>query len=149
MNFFSTIAPKSALVLIISVFSAISVSALTPVTVENQVTVSPEPVRSVVYDLVTVRLTDKSVLLDWNTVSEFNNSHFEVERSADRSNFKTVAVVLDGFETNGTGKRYAFKEDISVVKNNVAAYYRLKQIDIFGNITYSEVVKVQKALIAE
>ena len=149
MNFFSTIAPKSALVLIISVFSALSVSALTPVSVENQLTVSPEPVKSVVNDLVTVRLTDKSVLLDWNTVSDFNNSHFEVERSSDRNNFKTVAVVLDGFATSGTGKRYAFKEDISVVKNHVAAYYRLKQIDMYGNITYSEVVKVQQGLIAQ
>lgn len=59
------------------------------------------------------------------------------------TDFKTVALVLDGFATEGTGKKYAFKEDVSVVKNSKAAYYRLKQFDEYGNVSYSAVVKVK------
>src|SRR6202007_1362214 len=98
---------------------------------------------SVVYQSITVTKTEKSLILDWNTASEYRNSYFEVERSTNMTNFKTVALVLDGFATEGTGKKYAFKEDASVAKNGKPVYYRLKQFDEYGNISYSTVVKVQ------
>jgi hypothetical protein len=142
MSFFSSLAKKSTFVLIVILFSAMSLSALTPVIAENGSTSMPEPT-SVVYQSITVTMTGKSVILDWNTVSEFRNSHFEVERSSNSTDFKTVALVLDGFATEGSGKKYAFKEDASVVKNGKVAYYRLKQFDEYGNISYSAVVKVQ------
>ena len=143
MSFFTSLAKKSTSVLIIIVFSAMSLSALTPAIVENTSAKIPEPVSAVVYQSITVTMTGKSVILDWNTVSEFRNSHFEVERSSNTTDFKTVALVLDGFAKEGTGKRYAFKEDASVAKNGRVAYYRLKQFDEYGNISYSAVVKVQ------
>lgn len=137
MNFFTSIAQKLTLVLIIILFSAVSVKAKT------LLTVVPEPVGNVVYQSIIVTKTDKSIILDWNTVSEFRNSYFEVERSLNSTEFKTVALVLDGFITEGTGKKYAFKENVTVVKNGQVAYYRLKQFDEYGNISYSAVVKVQ------
>ena len=143
MSFFTSLAKKSTFVLSIILFSAMSLSALTPVIVENTSNKIPEPVIGVVYQSITVTVTEKSVILDWNTVSEVRNSHFEVERSSNTTDFKTVALVLDGFATEGTGKRYAFKEDVSVVKHGRVAYYRLKQFDEYGNISYSAVVKVQ------
>ena len=120
MNFFTSIAKRSTLVILASLFSAMSLSAFT--------TVVPEPA-SVVYQSIVVTKTDKSVILDWNTASEFRNSYFEVERSTNLNDFKTVALVLDGFATEGTGKKYAFKEDVSVTKNGKIVYYRLKQFD--------------------
>ena len=141
MNFFTSIAKKSTFVLIVILFSAISVSALT-VTGKNPSFIIPEPTGNVVYQSIIVTMTDKSVILDWNTVSEFRNSYFEVERSSNMKDYKTVALVLDGFNTEGSGKKYAFKEDVSVVKNGRVAYYRLKQFDEYGNVSYSEVVKV-------
>ncbi len=142
-KFTSSVAQKSALSFIVTIFTVISVSAFTPVTVKNHAT---GPVKSIVYQTITARVTEKSVLLDWNTVSELNNSHFEVERSFDMNEFKTVGLVLDGFILEGTGKRYAFKEDVAVINNSQVAYYRLKQWDIYGNISYSTVVKVQQTL---
>jgi hypothetical protein len=142
MNFFTSIAKKSTFVLVITLFSAMTLSALTPVAVKNSLTVIPEPVSSVVYQSIIVTKTDKSVILDWNTVSEFRNSYFEVERSINMTEFKTVALVLDGFATEGSGKKYAFKENVSVAENGKIAYYRLKQFDEYGNISYSVVVKV-------
>ena len=143
MSFFTSLAKKSTFVLTIILFSAMSLTALTPAIVENISTKIPEPLIGVVYQSITVTITEKSVILDWNTISEFRNSHFEVERTSNTTDFKTVALVLDGFATEGTGKRYAFKEDVSVVKNGRVAYYRLKQFDEYGNISYSAVVKVQ------
>ena len=55
----------------------------------------------------------------------------------------TTAELQYKIITEGTGKKYAFKEDASVVKNGRVAYYRLKQFDEYGNISYSVVVKVQ------
>ena len=143
MKFFTTVAQKLTLVLIITLFSAMYVSALTPVKAKKLLTAMPEPVGNVVYQSIIVTKTDKSIILDWNTVSEFRNSYFEVERSLNTTEFKTVALVLDGFTTEGTGKKYAFKENVAVVKNGQVAYYRLKQFDEYGNISYSAVVKVQ------
>jgi hypothetical protein len=145
-KFTPSIAQKSALLFIVTIFTVISVSGFTAVTVENQ---APGPVKSILSQTLTARITDKSVLLDWNTISELNNSHFEVERSYDMNEFKTVGFVLDGFITKGTGKRYAFKEDVAVVNNSQIAYYRLKQWDVYGNISYSTVVKVQQSLFSK
>jgi hypothetical protein len=143
MTIFTSLAKKSIFVLIISLFLAISVSALTAVTVENHSAVIPAPVSSVVYHSIIITITDKSVILDWNTVSEIGINYFEVERSSNMTEFKTVGLVLDGFTTECTGKKYAFKEDASVTKNGQVAYYRLKQFDDYGNFSYSTVIKAQ------
>lgn len=127
----TTFAQKSVLTLIAAMFTVLSASAFTT-----------EPTESVVYQTIQVRTTEKSVILDWNTASENNSGHFEVERATSQGDFKTVAIVLDGFSTEGTGKRYAFKEDINHVNNNQVAYYRLKQVDGNGTVSYSTVVKV-------
>ena len=142
MTFFTSIAKKSTFVLIVALFSAMAVSALTPVTGENFATYMPKPISDVVFQSIIVTITAKSIILDWNTASEANNGYFEVERSANMRDFKTVALVLDGFSTEGTGKKYAFKEDVSVAKNGRVAYYRLKQFDEYGNISYSDIVRV-------
>ncbi len=142
-NFNLSIVQKATSLFIVTMFVVISASALTPLTFENQVTIITEMLKSGNSGSLTARVTEKSVYLDWNTSSELNNNYFEVERSVDMNHFKTVAIVLDGFTTTGNGKRYAFKEDIIVVKNNKTAYYRLKQFDVYGNTSYSEVVRVQ------
>ncbi len=137
MNFSFSIAKKSIFVILVSLFSALSVSAFTNVTGET-----PAPVNGVVYQSIIVTITAKSVILDWNTSSEVSNGYFEVERSTNATDFKTIALVLDGFATEGTGKKYAFKEDAARVRNGKVSYYRLKQFDAYGNVSYSEVVKV-------
>lgn len=142
MNFFTSIAKKSTFVLIVALFSAIAVSALTPVTGKANLSITTEPAGNVVYQSIVVTITAKSIILDWNTASEVSSGYFEVERSANNKDFKTVALVLDGFSTEGTGKKYAFKEDVSVAKNGRVAYYRLKQFDEYGNVSYSDIVRV-------
>src|SRR6478736_2608672 len=45
------------------------------------------PVQYLSFDAV---VNDKSVLLNWVTANETNNSHFEVERSFDMNNYSTL-----------------------------------------------------------
>ena len=96
------------------------------------------------YASLAATATDNGVFINWVTVSELNNSHFEVERSTDMKSFKTVAMVLDGFAATGSnGKTYKFKEASAEIKNGKTVYYRLKQIDNDNQVHYSTVMAVQ------
>jgi hypothetical protein len=136
-TFTQSIASKILFFIIASLFTVASANAATP-------GLALKVKDGVVYGSVNARTTEKSVIIDWKTLSEVNNNHFEVERSTDKVNFKTVAIVLDGFEGEGTGKIYSFKESISVLENAKVTYYRLKQIDAEGNSTYSALIEVAK-----
>ncbi|MBK8520004.1 MAG: hypothetical protein IPL54_03710 [Chitinophagaceae bacterium] len=96
------------------------------------------------YASLVANATEKGVFINWVTVSEQNNSHFEVERSTDSKSFKTVAMVLDGFATTGKdGKTYKFKEAAGDIRKGKTVYYRLKQIDNNNQVHYSIVMAVQ------
>jgi len=142
MNFLTSIVKKLTFVIIATFFCAKAASAFTLVNSEKPTTVTTEPANGAVYKSIIVTITHKSVILDWSTASEASNGYFEVERSTNATNFKTIALVLDGFATEGTGKKYAFKEDAASVRNGRTVYYRLKQFDAYGNVSYSEIVKV-------
>ena len=96
----------------------------------------------VVYASLSASIVKKSIIVNWITASEENNSHFEVERSLDMKIFKTIGLVLDGFTADGTGKAYMFKENSSVKNDNKPVYYRLKQISNDGIVTYSSIMTV-------
>lgn len=130
------IASKTTLLFIAYFFAMVSALAISPSTNTGDENGSFQYT-------ITVKTTEQLVLLNWNTVSNISNSYFEIERSADKVEFKTVAIVLDGFEKEGAGKSYAFKESINVIQNGQAAYYRLKEINEKGIATYSAIIKVQ------
>jgi len=78
------------------------------------------------------------VQLNWSTVTETNNSGFEIQRKQDNEDFKIIAFV------NGNGTT-ANKTDYKYVDNNLTQgnyLYRLKQIDFNGQFEYSEVINV-------
>ena len=76
-----------------------------------------------------------SVQLKWATLSEQNNSHFEVEKSKDGIVFLNIGNRA-GFENSNTLRNYFFYDDEPYNGSN---YYRLKQIDFDGNFTYSTI----------
>lgn len=110
-----------------------------PITMPLQ-QVTTLPVYYLSFDAV---VNNNTVLLKWVTAQEINNSHFEVERSFDMSNYSTAGLVLDGFPANGTGKSYMFKDNAAQLQGQSIVYYRLKQIDIDGKVTYSKVIAVR------
>lgn len=88
-------------------------------------------------------LNNKQVNLNWETISEINNSYFSIEKSSDGINFQTIGKV-NGAGTSNSIKQYSFIDD----KPDYINQYRLKQVDLDGTATYSKIlfVKVQKAI---
>jgi len=82
-----------------------------------------------------------TVVLNWNTATETNNSGFEVQRSSDRINFSNIAFV-PGFGTTTEPRNYSYTDN-SV--SNGTYYYRLKQVDFNGAFAYSDIVDVNVA----
>jgi Secretion system C-terminal sorting domain len=96
------------------------------------------------YYAFTAVSNNQSVLLDWVTESEINNSHYEVERSFDGNKFSTVGTVAAN-----SNKDYDFTDAASSLKENTIAYYRLKQVDVDGRFTYSNILSVRLKINAE
>jgi Secretion system C-terminal sorting domain len=109
----------------------------------NYVSVLP-----VKYYAFTAASNDQSVLLNWITDSEINNSHYEVERSFDGNKFSTIGTVA-AIKNNSNKKEYDLKDESSSLKENTMAYYRLKQIDVDGKFTYSNILSVRLKINAD
>jgi hypothetical protein len=73
------------------------------------------------------------VLLKWTVASEINNDYFEIEKSYDLKNIDRVGIVDGAGNTN-------YMTDYNFIDKNPAqgiVYYRLKQVDFDGTISYS------------
>lgn len=78
------------------------------------------------------------VNLSWTTATESGNSHFVVERSKDAVNFIPVARV-NGAAISNIPINY---ESVDSFPYSGANYYRLRQVDINGKETLSQIVLV-------
>jgi hypothetical protein len=78
------------------------------------------------------------VQLNWATASEVNNAGFGIERSRDGRTFTSLGFVTAGGAYSGADS-YALHTYVSVSPYVGAAYYRLRQEDSDGKITYSPV----------
>lgn len=81
---------------------------------------------------------EETVIIDWVTQQEFDVNYFTVERSGDGRNWSIVTDHINA--TNTLTEQY-----YSATDNNPSSsllYYRVKQTDIDGKITYSSVAIV-------
>ena len=80
--------------------------------------------------------------LSWATASETNNTGFELQRSADGSNFSKLSFVATKSEGGNSNRnlKYDFTDTKPYATSN---YYRLKQIDKDGKFSYSNIVLVK------
>jgi len=103
-------------------------------------TTPPAEVLPVELLLFEARHTEKrNVALNWQTVSEDNNSGFAVEHSTDGQYWATIDFV-NGYGTTQEAQDYLFIHREAVQGNN---YYRLKQVDLDQAFTYSGVQLVR------
>ncbi len=86
----------------------------------------------------TAQQSGNTSLVQWQVANEINNAYFSVERSTDGTNFKAIGQVA-GRGTVSSQQSYQFTDDNPAKGLN---YYRLKQVDIDGNFTYSNIVPV-------
>ncbi|TWI81258.1 putative secreted protein (Por secretion system target) [Lacibacter cauensis] len=77
------------------------------------------------------------VQLDWATTYEVNSDVFIVERSTDQKTWSSIGTIKSA--GNSSQKQtYSFTDKAPVAGT---AYYRLKQVDLKGEVAYSDVVR--------
>lgn len=86
----------------------------------------------------TAKAVDQEVRLDWTTEQEFNNKGFYIERSGDGRDFQELAFVAS------VGDHYELADYFHFDTRPLpgTSYYRLRQEDLDGRFTYSEVREV-------
>jgi hypothetical protein len=84
----------------------------------------------------TVHSTPKRVLIDWATDNTVSTNYFEIERSSDGVNFKTVALVMGPDPTQSKCDCYeGFDKPAASAKKY---FYRLKHVSTDGEVELSE-----------
>jgi len=82
------------------------------------------------------------VQLTWETASERSSAFFLIERSADGVRFMPVGQVVAA-GTSAAAHRYAWL-DIDLPVGTSQLYYRLRQVDLDGTVTYSPVRSITR-----
>ena len=83
------------------------------------------------------------VTLDWSTATELNNHGFEIERSSDKTIWRTIGF-REGKGTTSEPQEYSYSDILTDIKSS-KLYYRLKQVDFIGSFEYSDIVEVEIA----
>lgn len=83
-------------------------------------------------------VADQKITLSWSTATETNNRGFEVERKL--NNEWVSAGFVAGKGTTQQISSYSFVDDFSARPFTGTVSYRLKQIDLDGSFTYSNIV---------
>jgi len=81
-------------------------------------------------------------MLNWQTTNEINNHHFVVERSNNNLDFTDLGMVEADMK-NITTHTYSFNDKEPLFGNQ---YYRLRQVDIDGNISYSKTIELYRSI---
>ncbi|MCA0381019.1 MAG: T9SS type A sorting domain-containing protein [Bacteroidetes bacterium] len=90
----------------------------------------------------TARAEGVAAKLDWNTASEQNSSHFNVERSLDGNNF-AVAGKVNAAGNSNSSRSYNFTDNLAKVPHTGVVYYRLHMIDRDGKAAYSDIKSIR------
>lgn len=96
---------------------------------------SPIPVEMATFGASVV---DGTVRLSWKTVTELNNSGFEIERRSGNSEWTKIGFVA-GSGTSVSTREYSYVDKSAA---NGKLSYRLRQVDYDGTASYSNVVEV-------
>lgn len=89
----------------------------------------------------TAQKSEANALIKWETTSEINASHFDIERSADGKKYMTIGTV----QAVGNGNNaiiYSFTDTTFSTLAQVA-YYRLRAVDVDGSYAFSHVETLQ------
>ena len=97
---------------------------------------SPLPVTLMAFKAVS---ENGSANLKWQTTSETNSSHFEIQRSSDARNFVTIAKVSSNINSS-ISRSYDYT-DINLLSGTY--YYRLKMVDLDQTSAYSKIEQVK------
>lgn len=126
-------------------FPAGSIGGSLPITIEttigsNTISLMVDNIclQALPVDLLSINAvpTKDEVLVRWQTASELNNDYMAVERSTDGASFRELGRVTGAGTTNQI-QNYTWTDRQPVQGMN---FYRLRQVDYDGSITYSAIV---------
>lgn len=107
--------------------------------VKGLVTDSPLPVKLISFN---AKAQTSTVSLNWSTASETDNSHFEITRSIDGKSFNDIGTTKGNGTTNSVSN-YKFTDFFPELGTS---YYQLKQVDLNGKASLSNVEAVNFSL---
>jgi hypothetical protein len=84
-------------------------------------------------------LNKNESILKWQTASEQNLGHFEIERSVNTAAFEKIGTVNANGNSN-TASNYTFTDKNPLAGNNA---YRLKNIDRDGKFSFSDIITLK------
>jgi len=82
--------------------------------------------------------SDQGNIIKWATTSETNNSYFIIESSSDGISYNEIGRV-NGQINSSSVASYQFIDNSA---SNTNTYYRIKQVDLNGNFSYSNLISV-------
>lgn len=89
-------------------------------------------------------IKDGKTQLEWKTAQEYNTAHFEIERSANGSQFTQLTTV----SSKGNSNTPTLYQSIDPAPYAPLTYYRLKIVDKDAKFVYSPIVMTRQALTA-
>ena len=117
-----------------------AVTSFSPFTLASRLAgVNPLPIE--LLNFTAAFNSKNNVEIKWVTSSETNNDYFTIERSADGFSFEEIDVI-DGAGNSTVTINYS---TIDYAPISGVSYYRLKQTDFDGAVTYSQIISVEKS----
>lgn len=93
-----------------------------------------------IFEDVVVKMVNKKAEITWATDKEQDNKQFEIERSNDGGEFKTIAIFFT-LKDSREIKNYKFKDELKGVRGGKVRY-RIKQVDLKDKYTFSKIVDI-------
>jgi hypothetical protein len=93
----------------------------------------------------TVKSEQRFNILSWTTESEHNNDYFNIEKTLDGETFENIGYIK-GAGNSTYPTTYLFTDYNS---NRDINYYRLKQTDLDGKFTYSDLISIDTRIKAK
>ncbi|MCB9032398.1 MAG: S8 family peptidase [Chitinophagales bacterium] len=91
------------------------------------------PIELLAFNVVLV--DNHQVEIDWSTATEINNDYFIVEESTDAQHWTSLTTVNGQGNSSEISSYTTFDSQLT----NGYNYYRLKQVDVDGSFTYSDI----------
>ena len=106
---------------------------------KNTVTATVHPTFPVTDLSLKARKSGSTVGLNWSTATEQNSAYYLVERSENGINFSQILDKVAAAGNSNTGRNYAITD---TKPENSWNYYRIKQVDVDGKYTYSNIAAI-------
>lgn len=91
----------------------------------------------------TGKLQEDAIKLKWATAFEQNNNYFKIERSLNGTDFFSIGQIKSQGNSS-TRQSYSFTdpETKNLIKNITRIFYRIRQVDLDEQHTFSPVIQV-------